>query len=70
MVYRNIDTGIEIETQSVILAPNWTPVGAETPSEDPEPVKAAEIEEEPKAEPEAPKKTAAKKKPAKKGAKK
>jgi hypothetical protein len=31
MLYRNIKTGAEIETNSVISAPNWITVGADAP---------------------------------------
>ena len=31
MRYRNLKTGAEIETKSIISAPNWIPVGADAP---------------------------------------
>lgn len=31
MLYRNVKTGAEIETNSIILAPNWIQVGAVAP---------------------------------------
>ena len=56
MLYRNIKTGAEIETKSIISAPNWIAVGADAPKKaepkaetpkEPEPPKE-EIKEEPK----------------------
>ena len=66
MIYRNIKTGAEIITNSVISAPNWEQIKAVAPKEAPivEPPK----EEPPKAEKvkSAPKKTAPKKRGTKK----
>lgn len=65
MLYRNIKTGAEIETKSIISAPNWIAVGADAPKKaepkaetpkEPEPPK-----EEKKEEPKPVKKTAPKK---------
>ena len=64
MVYRNVMTGYEFETESEVSAPNYVKVGAA-----PSPKKA----EEPKKDPEPKEETkqpVTKKKPAKKGAKK
>ena len=48
MLYRNIKTGAEIETKSIISAPNWIAVGADAP-------KKAEPKAETPKEPESPK---------------
>ena len=48
MLYRNIKTGAEIETKSIISAPNWIAVGADAP-------KKAESKAEAPKEPETPK---------------
>lgn len=48
MLYRNIKTGAEIETKSIISAPNWIAVGADAP-------KKAEPKAETPKEPETPK---------------
>ena len=44
MLYRNVKTGAEIETKSIISAPNWIAVGADAPK------KAEPIPETPKEE--------------------
>ena len=49
MLYRNVKTGAEIETKSIISAPNWIQVGADAP-------KKAEAKAETPKEPETPKK--------------
>ena len=54
MLYRNVITGAEFESKSIISAPNWIPVGAESPKEDP-------VEEVPKQEQTETKKAAPKK---------
>jgi len=48
MLYRNVKTGAEIETKSIISAPNWIAVGADAP-------KKAESKAEAPKEPETPK---------------
>ena len=57
MLYRNVKTGAEIETKSVISAPNWILVGADAPKKaedraeapkEPEIIPDEEIKEEPK----------------------
>lgn len=48
MLYRNVKTGAEIETKSIISAPNWIAVGADAP-------KKAESKAETPKEPETPK---------------
>ena len=55
MLYRNIKTGAEIETKSIISAPNWIAVGADAPK------KAESKAETPKEETKPVKKTAPKK---------
>lgn len=50
MVYRNIKTGAEIITNSVIMAPNWKPMTEEVAPKEapkPEPPKAELPKEEP-----------------------
>lgn len=51
MLYRNVKTGAEIETKSIISAPNWIKVGADAPKE-------AESKAETPKEPETPKEEA------------
>lgn len=44
MLYRNVITGAEFESKSIISAPNWIAVGAETPHLNPEVKEPAQAE--------------------------
>lgn len=49
MLYRNVKTGAEIKTESIISAPDWIAVGADAPKkEEPKTEAPKETKEEPK----------------------
>ena len=50
MLYRNVVTGAEFESKSIISAPDWITVGAETPQKAPVEVKEPAPAEPPKEE--------------------
>lgn len=55
MLYRNVKTGAEIQTNSIISAPNWIAVGADAPKKE-EPI-VETLEERQSVSKAAPKKT-------------
>ena len=61
MLYRNVKTGAEIETKSIISAPNWIAVGADAPKKAESKAETPKEPETPQKETEPVKKTAPKK---------